>query len=116
MDELYITLSTKVAPQKVLNLENLNKRHYFLTDVWVMKKLGLEQLFGIQQNYHIPTIQRFYATVVFGDDEDDDDIPMACMTETVKRESSIKRMAELLGYEFKGADEPVGERMHHEGH
>ena len=48
MSELYTTLATKVAPQKVLNLESLGKKHYFSTGVWVMKKLGLEHLFGIQ--------------------------------------------------------------------
>ena len=74
MCELYATLSTKIAPQKVLNLESLNKKHYFSTGVWVMKKLGLEHLFGIQQNYHIPTIQQFYTTVVFGPSGDDDDV------------------------------------------
>ena len=109
MSEMYMPLSTKVAPQKFLNLENLGKRHYFSNAFWVMKKLGLEHLFGIQQGYHIPAIQQFYVTVVFGEDEDDDDIPLTWMTGAVKCESSIKRMAELLGYEFKGADEPVGE-------
>ena len=33
----------------------------------------------------------------------------------VKCESSIKRMAKVLGYDFKGIDEPVGARMHQEG-
>ena len=114
MTEIYMPLTTKLAPQKVLNLETLGKRGYFSNAVWVMKKLGQEHLFGIQQDYHIPAIQQFYATVVFGDDENDD-IPLTWMTGVVKCESSIKRMAELLGYEFKGASEPVGARMHHEG-
>ena len=120
MSEIYVTASTKVAPQKVLNLETLGKKEYFSNAVWVMKKLGLARLFGIQQDYHEVYIQQFYATVVFGDPEDDeeddsDDIILTWMTGAVKCVSSIKRLAELLGYDFKGAHTPVGARMHHEG-
>ena len=67
MAELYTTLGAKVADQKVLNLEALEQSNYFKTATWVMRKLGLERLFGIQQNYHVDAIQQFYDTVVFGE-------------------------------------------------
>ena len=112
MTEIYASLGTKGADQKILNLDALGKRNYLKVEVWVMKKLGLEKLFGIQQDYNVEAIQQFYATVVFDEDED---ISLTWMTGAVKCESSIKRLAELLDYEFKGDTEPVGKRMHQEG-
>ena len=53
MTELYAPLTTKVAEQKVLSFAAMEQRNYFKTAAWVMRKLGLEHLFGIQQDYHI---------------------------------------------------------------
>ena len=46
MTELYATLRQKVCDQTVLNLDALNSKNYFKEAVWVLRKLGLEELIG----------------------------------------------------------------------
>ena len=94
MTELYATLRQKVCDQTVLNLDALNSKNYFKEAVWVVRKLGLEQLIGTQQDYNISAIQQFYAIVVFGEDED---VTLTWMTGPAKCVSSMKRFAEILG-------------------
>ena len=72
MTEIYAKLDPKalVCPQKPLNLDELAKKKYFQDAIWVVKKLGLEHLISLQQNYDIEMIQQFYATLELGDKED----------------------------------------------
>ena len=58
MTEIYANLHPKalVSPQKPLKLDELAKKAYFQDAIWVMRKLSLEQLISIQQNYDIEMI------------------------------------------------------------
>ena len=56
--------------QKVLNLTALSAKPYFQEAVWIARKLGLEHLISMKQNYDIQLVHQFFATVQFGEDED----------------------------------------------
>ena len=43
---------------------------YFQEAVWIVRKLGLEHLMTLQQNYDITLVHQFFATVQFGEDVD----------------------------------------------
>ena len=55
MKEIYAKLSKSnaVCEQKVLNLTSLNSKEYFQEAVWVVRKLGFENLMATQQNFDI---------------------------------------------------------------
>ena len=100
MNEVYAKLSgpNKVCVQKVLNLSALSTKQYFQEAVWIVRKLGLEHLMSLQQNYDITLVHQFFATVQFGEDED---VKLTWMTGPMKCESSMTRFGELLGYVFR---------------
>jgi len=114
MHEIYGRIEKHVVcEQKVLSLENLNKKPYFQEAVWIARKLGLERLIShTHEDYDIQLIHQFFATVVFDHDED---ITMTWMTGSHKCISNFVEFARCLGYEFKGATTSVGKRMHVEG-
>ena len=59
-----------VCPQQPLNMDYLGRKAYFADAMWVAKKLGLEKLMTTQQNYDVPMVQKFFATVVFDTDDE----------------------------------------------
>ena len=63
----------------------------------------------IKCNYNIELVQQFYATLVFGQGPN---IPMTWMTRDRQCHSDFVHFAELMGYPFRGAGFPQGERMH----
>ena len=109
--EIYDTLNKHpVCPQGVLNFASLGKKKYFEEAIWVAKKMGLEHLMtNVQQNYSIPLVQQFFATVVLHHDEERS---MTWMTGPTICTATFTEFAGLLGYDFQGAETPVGKRVH----
>ena len=65
-----------------------------------------------RQDYDIPMIHQFYATVVF----DEDDLrSFQWMTGPTQYSSNFREFGSILGYGFDGAEVAVGRRMHQVG-
>ena len=114
MNDIYAKLSGPniVCVQKVLNLSALGTKPYFQEAIWIVRKLGLEHLMTLKQNYDIKLVHQFFATVQFGEDED---VSLTWMTGPIKCESSMTRFGELLGYVFRKGETSQGRIMHTEG-
>ena len=110
-EEIYDVLAEKkrVCPQQPLNMAFLSRNEYFSEAIWVARKMGLERLMVEQQDYDIPIIHQFFATVVF----DNDDLrSFQWMTGPVSYRSNFREFGELLGYGYAGAEIESGTRMH----
>ena len=78
----------------------------------IVRKLGLEHLMTLKQNYDIKLVHQFFATVQFGKDED---VTLTWMTGPIKCVSSMTRFGELLGYVFHRGEASQGRIMHVDG-
>lgn len=94
MWQIYETFTTKVCPMRALDFEKLGKKAYFNEMLWVTEKLGLHPLMELRQNYNVQLIQQFFATVYFGNSNDDD---IYWMTGNGRYNSTFRRFAVVLG-------------------
>ena len=107
-----LSLMKQVCPQQPLNMGFFARNEYFSDSLWVAKNLFLERLMTEQQHYRIPMVQQFFATVVFDEDDLRSFEWMTCRT---VYSSYFREFGTLLGYEFVGAEVPVGRHMHQVG-
>lgn len=111
--EIYETFAEPVCQMKYLDYpwmaQNPARRAYFKDAIWVLEKMGLKDLGLIKQDYSVNCIQQFYATVVFGSEVN---IPMTWQSGEYTLQSDFCEFAKLLGYPFRGLDEPCGVRLH----
>src|SRR3954463_13405414 len=71
MKDVYGVLTqSPVCPQKFMSVEQMRLSPYFNDALWICEKLGLFNLMELREDYNVYLVQQFYATVVFGSDQD----------------------------------------------
>ena len=71
MKDVYGVLTkSPICPQKFMSVEKMCLSPYFNDALWICDKLGLYNLMELREDYNVHLVQQFYATVVFGSDQD----------------------------------------------
>src|SRR3954466_9864499 len=110
MKDVYGVLTkSHVCLQTVMSVEKMRLNPYFFDALWICEKLGLFNLMELREDYNITLVQQFYATVVFGSDQER---TMTLMTGTTRCSSTFYDFANLIFETFHGVYLPVGLRIH----
>src|SRR3954468_22243936 len=110
MKDVYGVLTkSHVCPQKFMSVEQMRLSPYFNDALWICEKLGLFNLMELREDDNIYLVQQFYATVVFGSDQDS---TMVWMSGTTRCTTTFHDFAKVIFEPFHGVSTLVGLRMH----
>src|SRR3954463_8017519 len=82
---------------------------YFNDVLWICEKLGLYNLMELHEDYNVHLVQQFYATVVFGSNQER---TMVWMSGTTRCTATFHDFSNVIFENFHGVSTPLGLHMH----